>query len=447
MKKSKLVSLGIVAALVGSLLTGCGGSASTETTAAGTAASGETVAAEAEAEVAEPASSDAVLSVSIWDSYQEPGIKQILDDFTAKTGIQTELSVITWTEYWTILETGAQGGSLPDVFWMHSNESERYMSNDMLLDLTAQIEASADIDPANYPSDIWNLYMHSDKSYAIPKDIDTIAIWYNKAMFDEAGIPYPTADWTWEEMGEIAKQLTKEDGSQYGLAIRNDGNQEGYYNMIYGHGGTVITDDKTQSGFSDPKTVEAMNLFASWIDEGIMPSIETMAENDPPSLFQSGTVAMVAQGSWMLSAYKDNEYTVANADIVELPKDSETGRRVSIYNGLGWAAAANTDYPEEAWKLIEYLGSEEAQIKQAELGVTMSAYTGTSDAWVNSADFNLQAYMNMMDDMVIRPYSRSTVTWENENNEILKSVYTGDISMDEACSQMAEQMNEKLAEE
>ena len=76
---------------------------------------------------------DVTLSVSIWDTNQEPGIKEILADFTEKTGIKTEISVVKWDEYWTMLEAGAQGGSLPDVFWMHSNESQRYMSNDMLL--------------------------------------------------------------------------------------------------------------------------------------------------------------------------------------------------------------------------------------------------------------------------------------------------------------------------
>jgi len=53
----------------------------------------------------------------------------------------------------------------------------------------------------------------------------------------------------------------------------------------------------------------------------------------------------------------------------------------------------------------------------------------------------------MMDDMEIRPYSKTTVTWENEDNEILKSVYTGEKTMEEACKEMADQMNEKLAEE
>ena len=387
------------------------------------------------------------LSVSIWDTNQEPGLKEILADFTEETGIKTKLTVVKWDEYWTMLEAGAQGGSLPDVFWMHFNESERYMSNDMLLDLTDKIAESDKIDPENYPEDIWGLYTYDDKYYAVPKDVDTIALWYNKTMFDEAGLAYPTADWTWDDVSEAAKKLTKDDGSQYGLAVRNDNNQAGYYNLVYDNGGYIINEDKTKSGWDDPKTIEAMKTLEGWIKDGVMPSIETMSENGEDVLFQSGKAAMVLQGSWMVAAYRDNEYTAANCDLVELPKNAETGRRASVYNGLGWAAAANGEHTEEAWKLLEYLGSEEAQKKQAELGVTMSAYKGTSDAWAKSADFNLQAYLNMMDDMEIRPYSKTTVTWENEDNEILKSVYTGEKTMEEACKEMADQMNEKLAEE
>ena len=387
------------------------------------------------------------LSISIWDSNQEPGINEILADFTEETGIKTKLTVVKWDEYWTMLEAGAQGGSLPDVFWMHSNESQRYMSNDMLLDLTDKIADSELIEPANYPEDIWGLYTYDEKYYAVPKDVDTIALWYNKAMFDEAGLAYPTADWTWDDVTEAAKKLTKEDGSQYGLAVRNDNNQAGYYNLVYDNGGHIINEDKTKSGWDDPKTIEAMEVLESWIKDGVMPPIETMSENGEDVLFQSGKAAMVLQGSWMVAAYRDNEYTAENCDVVELPKSATTGRRASVYNGLGWAASANGKNTENAWKLIEYLGSEKAQKKQAELGVTMSAYKGTSDAWANSAEFNLQAYLNMMEDMEIRPYSKSTVTWENEDNEILKSVYMGEKSMADACKEMADQMNEKLAEE
>lgn len=432
MKLKKLTALCLAGAMVLSTAA-CGGGSGDSGSSGGDGGSGSSEGGE--------------LSISIWDTNQEPGINEILADFTEETGIKTKLTVVKWDEYWTMLEAGAQGGSLPDVFWMHSNESERYMSNDMLLDLTDKIAESDLIDPANYPEDIWGLYTHEDKYYAVPKDVDTIALWYNKTMFDEAELEYPTADWTWDDMFEAAKKLTKDDGSQYGLALRNDNNQAGYYNMIYDNGGYVINDDRTESGWDDPKTIEAMEMVEEYIKSGVMPSMETMSENGEDVLFQSGKVAMVLQGSWMLAAYRDNEYTAENCDCVELPKSATTDRRVSIYNGLGWAASASGSNTENAWKLIEYLGSEAAQKKQAELGVTMSAYTGTSDAWAKSADFNLEAYLNMMDDMVIRPYSKSTVTWENENNEILKEVYTGDKSMADACKEMADQMNEKLAEE
>ena len=438
MKLKKVMALALASAMVFSM-TACGGSSDDGKKEEGTEANKESDKGSD--------SKDVELSVSIWDANQEPGIKEILADFTEETGIKTKLSVVKWEEYWTMLEAGAQGGSLPDVFWMHSNESERYMSNDMLLDLTDKIAESDKIDPENYPEDIWGLYTYDDKYFAVPKDVDTIALWYNKAMFDEAGLAYPTADWTWDDVTEAAKKLTKEDGSQYGLALRNDNNQAGYYNLIYDNGGYIISDDKTKSGWDDPKTIEAMEMLEGWIKAGVMPPLEVMAENGEDVLFQSGKVAMVPQGSWMVAAYRDNEYTAENCDLVELPKSATTGRRVSLYNGLGWAAAAKGEHTEEAWKLIEYLGSEEAQKKQAELGVTMSAYNGTSDAWAKSAAFNLQAYINMMEDMEIRPYSKTTVTWENEDNEILKGVYLGEKSMKDACKEMAEQMNEKLAEE
>lgn len=388
------------------------------------------------------------LSVMIWDANQEPGIKKIIDDFTASTGITAEIQVVNWDNYWTLLSAGAQGGSLPDVFWMHSNESQRYMSNDLLLDVTKRIEQSTKIDPANYPADIFGLYTYNGKKYAIPKDIDTIAIWYNKALFDAAGVAYPTDDWTWEDLYQKAKQLTKADGSVYGYANVNTNNQAGWYNNIYSNNGYVISEDKKKSGLDDPRSIEGMKFFEKLLNENLMPPQEVMSESSEEVLFQSGKVAMIPQGSWMLAAYRDNEYTLANADVAVLPRNSETGRRSSIYNGLGWAIAAKTKRADDAWKLVEYLGSKEGQLKQAKLGITMSAYSGTSGEWKNSVpQFNLQAYLDMQEDMVIRPYSRSTVKWENAVLSTMLKVWTKEISMEAGCKEAAAKMNEILAEE
>ena len=387
------------------------------------------------------------LTVSIWDNAQLPGLKSIMEDFTAETGISVDIQVVPWDQYWTLLEAGAQGGSLPDVFWMHSNYSQRFMRNDMLLDLTDRIAQSDVIDPSNYYQDVLGLYQYNEKTYAIPKDYDTIALWYNKTMFDEAGISYPDDTWTWDTFAEAAKKLTDKDKGQYGFASPAAYNQDGYYNLIYSMGGYIVNDDKTASGWDAPETIEAMKWWYDNLVTVSMPSQEMMGENTADVLFSSGRSAMTFQGSWMVKALTDNEYVVENADVAVLPKSND-GVRKTIYNGLGWAASASSPNAENAWKLLEYLGSKEAQTKQAEEGVTMSAYMGTSDNWVNCApDFNLQAYLDMTADMEIRPYTVNTKLWEDNSQEVMVQVYTGAVSMEDGCKQIADFMNKTIAEE
>lgn len=439
MKLKKLLALALAGMMTLSLAA-CGGGSSDESSKTDDSAKTE--------ESGDAASSgDVTLTVGLWDSNQQPGLEQIMAEFTAQTGIKTEVQLVTWDEYWTMLSAAAQGGSLPDVFWMHANESVRYMSNGILLDLTEQIAGSEKIKTENYPADIWDLYTWEDKNYAVPKDVDTIALLYDKTLFDKAGVAYPTNEWTWEDLCDAAIKIHEATGA-YGYAMSSDDFQSGYANWIYSYGGYMLDQETLKSGFDLPETIEAMELLDSLLKSGAMPSQEVVSENNPPALIENGQLAMTSQGSWMLAEFKNNEYTAANCDFVELPKSSKTGKRASIYNGLGWAAAANTKHPEEAWKLIEYLGSEEAQKKQAELGVTMSAYIGTSDTWINAApDFNLQAYLNMWENMFIFPHSKNTVTWNDAINATFKQAWMGEITMKEACEQAAAEMNEVIANE
>ena len=136
------------------------------------------------------------ISYAIWDSGQEPGLRKIADEFEKKNpDIKINIQVSDWDSYWTMLEAGATGGSLPDTFWMHSNEIYRYGSNEMLLPLDEYLAKSEDAKLANFPDGLNEIYNINGKQYAIPKDFDTIGLWYNKKLFDEAGIPYPDDTW------------------------------------------------------------------------------------------------------------------------------------------------------------------------------------------------------------------------------------------------------------
>ena len=387
------------------------------------------------------------ITVAIWDNGQKAGLDQIIADYTAATGNKAEIQVITWDQYWTLLEAGASGGDMPDVFWMHSNEVQKYMENDILMDLTDRIASSEKLEMDKFPEDIKNLYSWNGKTYAIPKDVDTIALFYNKTMFDEAGLSYPDDSWTWDDFYDAAVKLTKEDGSQYGTAMNPSNEQDGWMNIIYSMGGKVLTDDKKASGFDDPNTIKAMQFVQKLVDN-VMPPATVMAETGTDVLLGSGKIAMLSQGSWMVPQFKEHEYISANCDVAVLPKDPTTGNRVSLYNGLGWAVSAKTKNPDAAWQLVEWFGTKDMQLKQAQLGVTMAAYDGVSDEWKNNTDkFDLQPFLDMRENIVFRPSTRATLTWWNPMCETFKEAWNGNMPMADACAQVTQQMNEAISAE
>jgi multiple sugar transport system substrate-binding protein len=107
-------------------------------------------------------------------------------------------------------------------------------------------------------------------------------------MFDAAGVAYPDDTWTWDDLKEAAKKLTKSDGSQYGfLAALHT--QEGFYNFVYQNGGSIVTADR-KSGYDDPKTIDAMKYYFDFVREGISPVITSDSER--AEAFGNGLVAM-----------------------------------------------------------------------------------------------------------------------------------------------------------
>ncbi|MBQ9061756.1 MAG: sugar ABC transporter substrate-binding protein [Eubacterium sp.] len=453
--KLKQLTAGVLATLMtAGLLAGCGGSSSGSSSQASSAGSAAGSAAESTAENS-GGSTDAI-DLKIWDSKQKDGIQTICDEWTEQSGVKVNVEVVDWDNYWTLLEAGASGGEMPDVFWMHSNYAQKYMDAELLLKLNDYIDKDDAIDLGNYYEDIVKLYQQEDGTqYAIPKDYDTIALWYNKKMFDDAGLDYPDNTWTWEKMHEVGQKLNKEDGSQYGLVGNTDANQEGYYNIIYSYGGYVINDAHDKSGYDDPKTIEAMNMYGQIIKDCMAPQ-SVMAETGNADLFTSNTAAMGMFGSWYVASFKENE-GASNWGIAELPYhdangngQADEGERVSIYNGLGWAASADTEDPDTVYSLLSYLGSKEGQTRQAELGVTMSAYEGTSDAWKSSTDVvDLAPYLDEATGdatLVIMPYSRST-TWAEDAKQQFVAAWQDPSQMESVCKSIAETMNAQLAQE
>ena len=407
--KRKLLAATLTAAMVLSLAA-CGGSSSSSSS--GTAASGS------------GASGSGELQVNIWDNNQLAGLQQIADEWTEESGVKVKINVVDWDNYWTLLEAGASGGQMPDVFWMHSNTAQMYMENDLLLNLDDYIAKDDAIDLANYYEGVVDLYNRDDNGsqYALPKDHDTIALLYNKAIFDKYGVEYPTDDWTWEDVRDAATKITeagKADGV-YGYAINTSNNQDGWYNIIYDYGGQVITDDHKGTTIGSDEAKAGMEMLRQILEVAAPQTV--VAETGTDSLFNSGLTAMITQGSWMINTFykaeHHDDYAWAMLPYADVNGNGQCdkGERYSAYNGLGWAAAANTADPDAAYSLISYFCSEKAQKEQAALGVTMGGMKGVSEDFANAFEgMDVSAFTRAEEegDLFFRPYTRNTTVWED----------------------------------
>ena len=412
-------------------------------------------------ESADTSSGDAsgAITINIWDSNQQAGIQEICNDWTAQGNPEVKVEVVDWDNYWTLLEAGASGGQLPDVFWMHSDYAQIYMENDVLLDLTSYIEKDG-VDLSVYYPDITAIYQSNGKTYALPKDHDTIALLYNKALFDEAGVDYPTDDWTYEDMYEAAKTITeKTPDDTYGWACNTSNDQDGWYNYVYAYGGNIVNAEKTDAAIDSAEGKAGMEMVRKLLTVGTPQAV--VAESGTDSLFQSGKVAMITQGSWMINAF----YTAENhADYAwaQIPYCDRNGdgkcqkdERWTCYNGLGWAASAATANPDGAASLIEYLCSEEAQVKQAELGVTMAGIPGISDAFANAFEgMDVSAFTKVEEDgtLYARPGTRNSGVWKNpmeQEQGFLPAWQNPDDAavMSTACDNVAKLIRDAIANE
>ena len=152
---------------------------------------------EIDAALGSPATTDTEdeITFGIWDKAQEPAMLEIVDAFHAHyPGIGVSISTTAFGPYFERLRIQAQGDDLPDVFWINGPNFELYASHGMLQDLS-ELEG---FDPANYPPNLVELYTYDGTPYAVPKDFDTIALWFNRDRLHRAGVDEPTGSWSWD---------------------------------------------------------------------------------------------------------------------------------------------------------------------------------------------------------------------------------------------------------
>lgn len=386
---------------------------------------------------------EATITYGLWDQNQVPAIEENIAAFNEQyPNITVNVSVTPFSEYWTKLQTQASSDTLPDVFWMNGPNIQLYALNGKIEPITGAVDAG-DIDPAAYPESLVDLYTVDDVSYGVPKDFDTIGVWINKELFEQAGVAIPEAGWTWDDFQSTAAEISTAlaaDGV-YGGAGGMDG-QTTYYNTILQAGGEVI--DGQSSGYDTPEAQAGIQFWTDLIASGGSPTMAQLTDTSADQWFTSGKLAMYWGGSWFRSALGDVPFA-DSVDVLPLPQGEE---QATVIHGVSNVVAAASKNKQAAQAFQVFLASEEAQRQQGEYGSIIPAYTGTQDSFAASMpQANLQVFIDALDYAQPLPVSANTSAWNALEAELLPQAFSGERPVADVTAELAEEMDAALAEE
>lgn len=383
LRRRRIAVVSGTAAAIALVLAGCGGSTD----------KGES----GENGGSDSAAASGSISYWLWDTNQQPAYEKCAADFTEKSGIEVKIEQFGWDDYWQGLTTGFASGTAPDVFTDHLSYFPQFASQGQLLDLSDRIEKDG-VDTSIYQEGLADLWVGQDGArYGLPKDFDTVALFYNEEMAAEAGATpeqLKTLEWNPTDGGsyeELIAAMTvdkngkrgNEDGfdkdnvAVYGLALSGNGlNAAGQQtwspyalsnNWYYGD----TTPWTSQWNFADPQFKETLDWYKHLIDSGYMPSVDVaLSELDPLNGYLAGRYAAVTDGSWMNGSYLGQDDVPTNVAPTPI---GPSGTRASLYNGLSDGIWAGSKNPDAAWEWVKYLGSTECQDVIAEEAVVFPA--------------------------------------------------------------------------
>jgi multiple sugar transport system substrate-binding protein len=347
------------------LLAACGATTGGSTPGAATSAPAATQA---------PAVSDGPVTLKIFNFGGEADQKiysAAYDRFKAKhANVTIEdnfVPVTTWSEYTNKVVAQVAGGQAPDIINIAIEGTRLIVSKDLMLSLDELIasdpggkELIDDVDPV-----LLDAFRVDGKIWQIPHSWNNMVIYYNTKMLKDAGIAPPTAEWTWADFLDIAKQMTTAGADPvYGFVIPNF--NFGLTPWLLTNDTYQLTSDWGDSNLNDPKVLESITFVHDLIHvHKVAPAVEG-ANND--ALFTSSKAAMGGWGHWPIQNFITNNFS--DFDVQYWPRNK---KGTSVHGVGGWGIYAQSPNPDLAWELIKELTSKETIQATAAAGVAIPA--------------------------------------------------------------------------
>lgn len=371
---------------------------------------------------------------------------ELLADQNIRIVVQN-VPVTDWNEYYQRSVAQIAAGQPIDIGRLAESHMPIAIRDGVVMDISDRLP---DLNMDDYFQAAFQSAAYQDERYyGIPSGIYYILMYYNKSLFDAAGLPYPSADWenaiTFDQVREAAAALTTGEGANktFGFA---GGPYMAFIGMYASSGGgpNVFNEDGT-CGLQSPEALEVYNWFDSMlrVDQS-QPRPTDTSVMSAFDMFTAGRIGMIVDGTWFQTAMRDIE----GFDVGIAAVPSASGQAVSSGFVDSWVIWEGTEHPEEAWAALQALASVEASTALAERGVggipiRRDVLSNLQDTMIG-ADFGADsqnAFIQGLDHIQSVPYNEYYNEADTEINAVLDNWLLGNVTAEEFAAQSCEILN------
>ncbi len=332
-----------------------------------------------------------VLRMTSWQTPAETALDlpAIRSFEAAHPGVRVENDpVANQAEYREQVITSIVSGAPPDVFLLDNIDVPAFIDANVLLDVRP-FAPRVGLDLQSFYPNVLGIFSRGDAVYAFPKGFSPIVYYYNRALFDAAGLPYPDDGWTWDEFIATARALTRDvDGDgvtdQWGTAVMRP--FYAWQAIIWSGGGDILAaDGGSASGSLDsPQTVAALEFLTSLVTEHRVaprPNAFRAVTGNESRLFYSGRLGLLPSGHWLIPNIRPQLASgQLKLGVVSVPRHPDAQVSTPLF-ASGWAVPRNAARRKLAVTLAATLAGAKSQRDRLAAGLELSAMPAVQAAW------------------------------------------------------------------
>ena len=295
MKKTKLFSLLACVLAAVMLFSACG-----------TVTSGETPktdepAAPAPAEVPGTEPENVTITYCNFNSSggNEETLQKMVDAFREEYPyITVEVETIGYNDYFTQMQTRVAGGTAPDCYELNIENFAAYANKGLLAEISG-------VDVSGLNETALNAFNVKGVQYGLPESFSNVVLIYNKDLFDQAGVAYPTADWTQDDLQAAAEAIRALGDDIFGIWQPITYNE--FFKVAAQYGGALLNEDKTEFTINRPENIRAAQALVDRVlVSNVQPNTAQQGGMGDWDMFMSGRLGMIPTGIWAFQIFTEN---------------------------------------------------------------------------------------------------------------------------------------------